>query len=270
LYPPSQAAYDRAITVFSPDGRLFQVEYAREAVKTGSTSVGLVCKDGAVLVAHKRVTGGLIVGESHEKIYQIDSHIAASSSGLVADARKLIDFARVESQKHRLTYDEAISVETLAKELGDHIQIFTQYAGVRPYGVSLLIAGVDGAPHLFETDPSGALFEYKASAIGSGKKTVEEFFEKEYRDGLSLQDGVRLALRALKRGVEEKLSPNIVDVTVITLADRKVRVLNAGEVVGYLSEGSGGSGAERGAGGAPSEKEKPKKPEKQSRNEKKK
>lgn len=256
MYPPSQAAYDRAITVFSPDGRLFQVEYAREAVKTGSTSVGLVCRDGVVLVAHKRVSSALIVGESHEKIYQIDSHIAASSSGLVADARKLIDFARVESQKHRLTYGEAVSVETLAKELGDHIQIFTQYAGVRPYGVSLLIAGVDGAPRLFETDPSGALFEYKASAIGSGKKTVEEFFEKEYRDGLSLQEGVKLALRALKRGVEEKLSPTVVDATVITLADRKVRTLSQNEVASYLTEG-GPSGQEK-----PGKSEKPEKPEK--------
>jgi proteasome alpha subunit len=230
--------------------------------------VGLVCKDGAVLVAHKRVTSGLVVGESHEKIYQIDSHIAASSSGLVADARKLIDFARLEAQKHRLTYDEAINVESLAKVLGDHIQVFTQYAGVRPYGVSLLIAGVDGVPHLFETDPSGALFEYKASAIGSGKKTVEEFFEKEYRDGLSLQEGVRLALRALKKGVEEKLSPNIVDVTVITLGDKKVRVLSSSEVASYLSEGGSGGGGSGGAtsSGASSEKqdkqEKPLKPEK--------
>ena len=228
--------------------------------------MGLVCKDGAVLVAHKRVTSNLVVGESHEKIYQIDSHIAASSSGLVADARKLTDFARLESQKHRLTYDEAISVESLAKEVGDHIQVFTQYAGVRPYGVSLLIAGVDSAPHLFETDPSGALFEYKASAIGSGKKTVEEFFEKEYRDGLSLQDGVRLALRALKKGVEEKLSPTIVDVTVITLADKKVRVLSSSEIANYLNEG--GAGASGSGGANPSEKSE--KPDKQAKPEKKK
>jgi proteasome alpha subunit len=163
-----------------------------------------------------------------------------------------------------LTYDEAVTVETLAKELGDHIQVFTQYAGVRPYGVSLLIAGVDATPHLFETDPSGALFEYKASAIGSGKKAVEEFFEKEYKDGLSLQDGVKLALRALKKGVEEKLAPNIVDVTVITLSDRKVRVLSANEVAGYLNDNSGGNerGSERGGAGNPGFGEKPPKQEK--------
>jgi len=117
MYPPSQSAYDRAITVFSPDGRLFQVEYAREAVKTGATSIGMVCKDAVILLAQKRLSSTLIVGGSHEKIFQIDSHIAAASSGLVADARKLVDMSRMEAQKHRLTYDEAISVEMLSSEI---------------------------------------------------------------------------------------------------------------------------------------------------------
>src|SRR3989344_3659631 len=190
MYPPSQAAYDRAITVFSPDGRLFQVEYAREAVKTGATSIGMVCKDAVVLLAQKRISSSLIVKGSHEKIYQVDSHIVASSSGLVADARKLVDMARLEAQKHRLTYDEPISTEQLAKKIGDHIQAYTQYGGGRPYGGSLLVAGADGALRLFETEPSGALFEYKAAAIGSGKKEVEEFFEKEYKDGMGLDDAL--------------------------------------------------------------------------------
>src|SRR3989338_3227657 len=104
MYPPSQSAYDRAITVFSPDGRLFQVEYAREAVKTGATSIGMVCGEAVILLAHKRISSPLIVKGSHEKIYQIDSHIVASSSGLVADARKLVDLSRLEAQRHRLTY----------------------------------------------------------------------------------------------------------------------------------------------------------------------
>jgi len=236
MYPPSQAAYDRAITVFSPDGRLFQVEYAREAVKTGSTSIGIVCADGVALVAHKRIPSPLLVGESHEKIFQIDSHIAASSSGLVADARKLVDFARVEAQKHRLTYDEPISIEMLSKKVGDPVQMFTQYAGVRPYGVSLLLAGVDGKPRLFETDPSGALFEYKATAIGSGKKVVEDFFDKEYKEGLSLQEGVRLALRALRKSVEEKIVPQTVDVSIIPSDSKKVKMLSPSEVNNYFTE----------------------------------
>ncbi len=221
MYPPQQSAYDRAITVFSPDGRLFQVEYAREAVRTGSTSIGILSKDGVALVAHKRISSNLIVGDSHEKIFQIDKHIAAASSGLVADARKLVDFSRVECQKHHLTYDEFVPVEMLSKKLGDHLQFFTQLGGVRPYGVSLLVAGVsDGQPRLFETDPSGALFEYKVTAIGAGKKAVEEFMEKEYKDNLPEVDAVKLAVKALKKslGSEDKLTASLLDVTFISKA----------------------------------------------------
>ena len=219
MYPPQQSAYDRAITVFSPDGRLFQVEYAREAVRTGSTSMGIICRDGVGLIAHKRIASSLIVGDSHEKIFQIDKHVAAASSGLVADARKLVDFARVECQKHHLTYDEFAPVEMLSKKIGDHLQFYTQFGGVRPYGVSLLVAGVsDGAPRLFETDPSGALFEYKVTAIGAGKKVVEELMEKEYKDNLPEQDAIKLAVKALKKslGPEDKLSPALLDVMFIS------------------------------------------------------
>ncbi len=237
MYPPQQSAYDRAITVFSPDGRLFQVEYAREAVKTGSTSIGLVCKDGVILIAHKRILSNLIVSESHEKIFQVDSHVIASSSGLVADARKLVDFARLECQKHKLSFDESIPVSMIAKLVGDHIQFFTQYAGVRPYGVSLLVAGVnsDGA-QLFETDPSGALFEYKATAIGSGKKAVEEFFEKEYKEGLAFPEGIKLAIRALRKVVEEKLSANVVDVAIVGKDTGKVKILSRDEIAKHLAD----------------------------------
>lgn len=234
MYPPSQSAYDRAITVFSPDGRLFQVEYAREAVKTGATSIGMVCKDAVVLVAQKRLSSSLIVGGSHEKIFQIDSHVAAASSGLVADARKLVDMARTEAQKHRLTYDQAISVDLLSKKIGDHIQAYTQYGGVRPYGVSLLIAGTDGQMRLFETDPSGALFEYKATAIGSGKKGVEEMFEKEYSEGLSADDGLKLCIKALKKVSDGKLSADVVDVAVIRKATEKVEFLAQDKVSALL------------------------------------
>lgn len=235
MYPPSQAAYDRAITVFSPDGRLFQVEYAREAVKTGSTSIGIVCKDGIALMAHKRVSSPLLIGGSTEKIFTIDQHIAAASSGLVADARKLVDFARVEAQKHRLTFDEEIPVELLAKNIGDHIQFYTQYAGVRPYGVSFLIAGVDGGLRLFETDPSGALFEFKATAIGSGKKAVEEILEKEYRDDMALADGVKLGMKALKKVVEEKLSPAMVDLALVQANDHKVHKVGRDQKAQWMS-----------------------------------
>ena len=236
MYPPSQAAYDRAITVFSPDGRLFQVEYAREAVKTGATSIGMVCKDAVILLAQKRISSPLIVKGSHEKIYQIDSHVVASSSGLVADARKLVDMARLEAQKHRLTYDQAITTEMLAKKIGDHIQAYTQYGGVRPYGVSLLVAGADGEMRLFETEPSGALSGYKAAAIGAGKKEVEDFFEKEYKANATIDDAIMLAIRALKKTNEQKLRPDNVDIAVITKKTRKFEVLTDADTEKYVGK----------------------------------
>ena len=158
-----QMAYDRAITVFSPDGRLFQVEYAREAVKRGTTTVGLKFKDGAVLIVDKRIASRLMEPKSIEKIFQIDGHIGCATSGLVADARVLVDQARVTAQVNKITYDEDISVEMLVKKICDYKQNFTQYGGARPFGTALLIAGVDDqGVHLFETDPSGALVSYKA------------------------------------------------------------------------------------------------------------
>ena len=134
MYPSTSQAYDRAITVFSPDGRLFQVEYAKEAVKRGATAIGLVCADGVVLVAYKNAVSNLLVPESMKKVFEIDSHIAATASGLIADARRLVDIARLEAQKHRLGYQEAPSVESIAKELCDLMQIYTQYGGIRPFG----------------------------------------------------------------------------------------------------------------------------------------
>ena len=202
----------------------------------GTPCVGIICKDSIILAAHKRISSSLVVPDSHEKIFQIDKHIAAASSGLVADARKLIDFARLEAQRHRLVYNEEIPVESLAKKIGDHIQMFTQYAGVRPYGVSLLIAGLDGSFRLFETDPSGALFEFKAAAIGSGKKTVEQFFEKEYEEGMSTQEGIKLALTALKKVVEEKLLPSNIDLAIVNKDTRKVSFLKKDELAKHLSE----------------------------------
>ncbi|MBU1197869.1 archaeal proteasome endopeptidase complex subunit alpha [Candidatus Micrarchaeota archaeon] len=236
MYPQQQAQYDRAITVFSPDGRLFQVEYAREAVRTGTPCVGLVCKDAVLLAAFKRIPSSLVVPDSHEKIFQIDQHISAASSGLVADARKLVDFSRTESQKHRITFGNAIPIETLSKKIGDHIQMYTQYGGVRPYGVSLLIAGMNNGYRLFETDPSGALFEYKAAAIGSGKKVVEAIFQKEYKDSLSTHEGVKLALKALKKAVEDKLHADNVDLAIISKEKQGMHLLSKEDVAKHLAE----------------------------------
>jgi len=156
MYPAS-SAYDRAITVFSPDGRLFQVEYAREAVKRGTTAIGLVYKDGGILATDKSLDSKLIKAESIEKIFKIDDHIGAATSGLVADARRIVHYARVEAQREKVAYNEPVTIEALTKNVCDLKQMYTQYGGTRPFGTALLVIGVDDTgPRLFETDPSGA------------------------------------------------------------------------------------------------------------------
>ncbi len=231
--PPT--AYDRAITVFSPEGRLYQVEYAREAVKRGTTAVGIVCKDGVVLAVDRRVTSRLVKIRSIEKIYQIDDHVAAATSGLVADARVLIDRARLEAQIYRVTYGEEISVELLAKKICDIKQAYTQHGGVRPFGVSLLIAGIDkGEGRLFETDPSGALIEYRATAIGSGRQIVMDLLEKEYREDLNLKEGLKLALLALYK-VNENIKAENIDACFVHI-DGRVEKIKTEDLAKILEE----------------------------------
>ncbi len=231
-----QMGYDRAITVFSPDGRLFQVEYAREAVKRGATAIGIKTKEGVIVIADRRIGSRLLEANTIEKIYKIDEHICAATSGLVADARVLVDRARLEAQINRLSYDEPISVKELAKKICDFKQQFTQFGGVRPFGVSLLIAGVDKEPKLFETDPSGALLEYKATAIGAGRNVVMEFFEKEYRDDLSFDDAIILGLVAMGKAIESELNVEGIEIGVVRVEDKKFRLLEEDEIRIYVEK----------------------------------
>jgi proteasome alpha subunit len=227
--------YDRAITVFSPDGRLFQVEYAREAVKRGTTSVGIKCVDGIVLAVDKRVTSKLVEADSVEKIYQIDEHISAATCGLVADARVLVDRARVEAQMNKITYNEPIDLKILVKKISDFKQLYTQHGGVRPFGVALLLAGITDRPRLFETDPSGALIEYKATAIGTGRNTVMEIFEKEYRENITLNESVNLALEALQSATEEDISEITIEVAVIDSKTKTYKKFSSDELKKHIS-----------------------------------
>ncbi len=167
--------YDRAITMFSPDGRLLQVEYAKKTVRQGSTAIGIVCKDGVLLITDKRIVDSLVVPEAVEKVFEIDEHIAATASGILSDARVLAERAQLKAQQHRVTYDSPIDTLSIVKDLANLKQLTTQSGGLRPFGVSMLIAGVDetGA-RLFETDPTGIYFQYKASVIGEGESDIEE------------------------------------------------------------------------------------------------
>jgi len=224
MYPQGPAAYDRAITVFSPDGRLFQVEYAREAVKRGTTAVGITYKDGVLLAVDKNVASPLIVPKSIEKIFKIDDHIAVATSGLVADARRLVEEARLRAQRNRLIYNEPLNVFTLTREICDTKQAYTQYGGARPFGTALLIAGVNKEPHLFETDPSGAFTEYTAGAIGMGKKDVEKYFEDNYKTNMSKSDAINLALVALSTVSEGKIKKENVDMITIEIGKKYAKV----------------------------------------------
>ena len=192
--------YDRASTMFSPDGRLLQVEYAKEAVKQGSTAIGIVCKDGVVLVADKRVVDKLIVAKSVEKIFQVDQHIAGTAVGYVMDGRVLIERAQLISQQHRITYGVPIETMGLVKEICDIKQSYTQYGGARPFGVSLLFVGKDdGQNVLFVTEPTGIYFEYRATAVGESSELAKEILRKEYTENLSVDEGIKLAIKALKK-----------------------------------------------------------------------
>jgi proteasome alpha subunit len=224
VYPQGPAAYDRAITVFSPDGRLFQVEYAREAVKRGTTAVGIVYETGVILAVDKNVTSKLIVPKSIEKIFQIDEHIGVATSGLVADARRLVEDARVRAQRNRLVYNEPISVSALTRDICDIKQAYTQYGGARPFGTALLIAGVNSQPHLFETDPSGAFTEFTAGAIGMGKRDVEKLLEEKYRSGLKRAEAIDLALLSLNSVSEGKIQAENIDMISVEVGGKYAQV----------------------------------------------
>jgi proteasome alpha subunit len=214
---PGQMAYDRAITVFSPDGRLFQVEYAREAVRRGATTAGVVYNGGVALIADRRIPNPkLAEAASLEKIHQIDENIACATAGLVADARVLVDYARLAAQVNRVTYSEPMSVELLVRRICDYKQQYTQFGGVRPFGTALLVGGFDDSGvHLFETEPSGSMTSFRAASTGGNKGPVMDLFEQKYRPGLDRDSAILLALEGLRAGLDEGGTLNQVEVCTV-------------------------------------------------------
>ena len=257
----NQQAYDRGITIFSPDGRLYQVEYAREAVKRGTASVGVRTPDGVVLAVHRHVRSPLLEPASIEKLHEVDAHVGVASAGHVADARQLVDFARRSAQGERLRYGEPIDVGTLTKDVTDHIQEYTQTGGARPFGAALLVGGVDGGdgfrpasrengarptgtgrPRLFEIDPSGTPTEWKATAIGSNGERIRRSLEGGYHEDLSLEQGVDLALEAMAGAdgdgngeTEGTLATSEVGVATVSTETEQFRTLSGGELRESLS-----------------------------------
>ncbi len=231
MYPNVQA-YDRGV-MFSPDGRLYQVEYAKEAVRKGATSIGIVATDSIVLIAHKNITEPLAVPSTIQKIFRVDSYIGATYSGLVADGLHVINMIRGKTQSHRMIYNETESVETIAREISEEMQMATQYGGIRPYAISLLIGGIDKGPKLFEIEPGASYLGYKADAIGSGKKIAEEMLVKGYKDGMGIEDAINLGVSIVKKVNEGKLTENNVDISTIK-KDVGFEIFGSDKIAKYL------------------------------------
>jgi proteasome alpha subunit len=228
-------AYDRAITVFSPDGRLFQVEYALETVNRGATIIGIACPEGIVLGAEEKIESKLQDSNFSWKIFAVDNHIGAAVVGLGSDARILIDQARVYCQSNRLMYDEPIDVEVISKRIGDIKQLYTQHAGVRPFGVSIILGGVDKTGNrLFSTDPSGTYRAYKAVAVGIGRETVEGVLKEEYREDMNLKETIKLAVKCLKKALQARDEQLRVKISTIPLATKTYETIPDEEVENYM------------------------------------
>ena len=194
-----QMGYDRTATMFSPEGTILQVEYAQKTVRLGSSIIGMVCTDGAFIIADKRVKDKLVVQKSASKVYEIDSHVMAGAAGIVSDARVLIERAQLLAQQHRITYDSPIEPELIIKEISNLKQQFTQYGGARPFGVSLMVAGIRAKkPELYTSDITGNYFSYHANAIGENDEKIREKLRESYKPELNIKKGVKLALEIFK------------------------------------------------------------------------
>jgi len=238
----TRSEYDSGVNTFSPEGRLFQVEYAIEAIKLGSTAVGLQTKSGCVLAVEKRLSSPLLDPSSVEKIAEIDKHVGAAMSGLVADARTLVDHARVEAQNHTFTYDEPMGVEALTQAVCDLALSFGEGSDgdsskrmSRPFGVALLLAGYDDldGPQLFFSDPSGTFVRYKAKAIGAGSEGAQSSLVEGYDENMTLEEAENLALSTLKHVMEEKISTNNIEMARV-VPKTGFRIASADEVGAVL------------------------------------
>jgi proteasome alpha subunit len=218
--------YDRTSTMFSPEGHLLQVEYAEKTVRLGSSSIGMVCSDGVFIIADRRTEDKLIVKDSANKIYEIDAHLIASVAGIVSDARILIERAQLLSQQHRVTYDSPIETELVIKEIANMKQQFTQYGGARPFGVSIMMAGISGKkPEIYTSDVTGNYFSYYANAIGEGDEKIKEELREKYKQNMTIKQGVKLALEILEKFQGSKFSLKRYELVYITKEDMKLKRL---------------------------------------------
>ncbi|NCP71831.1 archaeal proteasome endopeptidase complex subunit alpha [archaeon] len=219
-------AYDRSITVFSPEGHLYQVDYASKIIEKGSPAVAVTYKEGIVLVADKKIFSSLVIPSSVEKVFKVDKHVWVACSGLIGDGRRLVDYSRQMAQENKVYYDDPIEIDTLVKKVGNVVQYFTQYGGARPFGVSLIVAGIDSlGKHIYEIEPSGATTAYKAIAIGQNKPKLMAHLEKNYKDNLNFEDALKLAIKTLSLNLEAKQKLDSKNIEVIHINDNNDSVV---------------------------------------------
>lgn len=226
--------YDRVATMFSPEGHLLQVEYAEKTVRLGSASIGLICKDGVVLAADKRIRDKLISPESAHKIFEIDDHVIATAAGILSDARVLIDNAQVLAQQNRVTYDSPVEPITVIRMIADKKQMSTQYGGLRPFGVAILLGGISkGKPHLYSSDVTGNYFAYKANAIGENDEKIKEILRLEYKEDMSVEEGIRFSMKIFKKILEKNFEIDRFEVGYIKNDDAKLVKLASEDLKKY-------------------------------------
>jgi proteasome alpha subunit len=226
--------YDRTATMFSPEGTILQVEYAHKTVRLGSASIGMVCSDGIFILADKRSDDKLIVSKTASKIYEIDSHIMASAAGIVSDARVLVERAQIIAQQHRVTYDSPMEPELVVKEIANIKQQFTQYGGARPFGVSMMTAGLnEEKPELYVSDVTGNYFSYHANAIGDNDDKIKEKLREKYRKDLNVKKGVKIALEIFKEIQGGKFDINRFELAYIETKDKKLKRLEGEEIKNF-------------------------------------
>ncbi len=232
----SSRGYDRALTVFSPEGRLFQVEYALEAVRRGTIAIAVKSQNDVCICAQIKIPSTLMDADSIDKIFQVDDHIGVAISGLHADSRALVNYARVQAQSFRLTYDEPVRLNLLAKTLADMAQQYSQFGGIRPFGCALFFIGIDASgPQIFTTSPSGIYRSFKAYALGNGEAAAREYLIENYKDGMTFEEIVDLNLKTLKESVDEDLTNKNVRLAYIK-KDEQFHMASKEEIDGFLSK----------------------------------
>ncbi len=227
--------YDRAATMFSPDGHLLQVEYAEKTVKLGSSSIGLVCKDGVLLIADRRIRDILIAPESANKIYEIDDHVVLSAAGISSDARILVDKAQVLAQQNRVTYNSPIEPISVIRMIADNKQMYTQYGGARPFGVAIMLGGVkNGNAHLYVTDVTGNYLAYRANAIGENDEQIKEHLRRDFKDDMTIEEGIKFVMKIFKEIFGKNFDVNRFDIGIIKKENPKLQRIHGDALKKYV------------------------------------